>query len=213
MNYKSFSLGDWIGHISGVIEDETTLDGNEMRDLVVFLTTLNQQPCEDCISREAVLDALHVEGRPTKKFDYVIAVQKDIIALPPVTPKQQPCDDCISRQVVLDAINTYDKFGYTEAGCFVREPKGDYVPYIHYDDVIKCVKNVPPVTPKEKTGHWINAKAGKLFPSNDFKCSECGNILDFDGVNCGRGDANYCPNCGAKMIEPQESEVNILRQK
>lgn len=57
-----------------------------------------------------------------------------------------------------------------------------------------------------KTGHWINAKVGKFFPSNDFKCSECGNILDFYGVNCGRGDANYCPNCGAKMIEPQESE-------
>lgn len=44
MNYKSFNLGDWIGHISGVIEDETTLDGNEMRDLVEFLTTLKQEP-------------------------------------------------------------------------------------------------------------------------------------------------------------------------
>jgi len=43
MNYKSFNLGDWIGHISGVIEDETTLDGNEMRDLVEFLTTLEQE--------------------------------------------------------------------------------------------------------------------------------------------------------------------------
>ena len=92
MNYKSFNLGDWIGHISGVIEDETTLDGNEMRDLVEFLSGL------------------------------------------------------------------------------------------------------------QKTGHWVNVKVGKLFPSNDFKCSECGNILDFDGVNCGRGDANYCPNCGAKMV-------------
>ena len=40
MNYKSFNLGDWIGHISGVIEDETTLDGNEMRDLVEFLSRL-----------------------------------------------------------------------------------------------------------------------------------------------------------------------------
>lgn len=48
-------------------------------------------------------------------------------------------------------------------------------------------------------GHWIYAKVGKLFPSNDFKCSECGNILDFNGVNCGRGNANYCPNCGADM--------------
>jgi hypothetical protein len=27
-----------------VIEDETTLDGNEMRDLVEFLTTLKQEP-------------------------------------------------------------------------------------------------------------------------------------------------------------------------
>ena len=44
MNYKSFNLGDWIGHISGIIEDETTLDGNEMRDLVEFLTTLRQEP-------------------------------------------------------------------------------------------------------------------------------------------------------------------------
>lgn len=44
MNYRSFNLGDWIGHISGVIEDESTLDGNEMRDLVEFLTTLVQEP-------------------------------------------------------------------------------------------------------------------------------------------------------------------------
>lgn len=40
MNYKSFNLGDWIGHISGVIEDESELDGNEMRDLVGFLSGL-----------------------------------------------------------------------------------------------------------------------------------------------------------------------------
>jgi hypothetical protein len=52
MNYKSFNLGDWIGHISGVIEDETTLDGNEMRDLVEFLTTLKQEPKLDKIRAE-----------------------------------------------------------------------------------------------------------------------------------------------------------------
>lgn len=42
MNYKSFNLGDWIGHISGVIEDESELDGNEMRDLVEFLSVLSK---------------------------------------------------------------------------------------------------------------------------------------------------------------------------
>ena len=52
---------------------------------------------------------------------------------------------------------------------------------------------------RENKGEWISAKVGKLFPSNDYKCSICGNILNFDGVNCGRGDANFCPNCGADM--------------
>lgn len=40
MTYKDFSLGDWIGHISGAIEDERELDGNEMRDLVEFLSKM-----------------------------------------------------------------------------------------------------------------------------------------------------------------------------
>lgn len=42
-------------------------------------------------------------------------------------------------------------------------------------------------------GHWLKDR-GSIY-----KCSNCRNILDFDGVNAGRGDANYCPNCGAKM--------------
>ena len=64
MNYRDFNLDDWIGHISGVIEDETTLDGNEMRDLVEFLTTLKQYPTTkndlgiDCISRQDVLSEI-----------------------------------------------------------------------------------------------------------------------------------------------------------
>jgi len=70
MNYKSFNLGDWIGHISGVIEDETTLDGNEMRDLVEFLSTLKQErfinkPCVSSgvceYNKNKVLDNIRAE--------------------------------------------------------------------------------------------------------------------------------------------------------
>lgn len=103
-------------------------------------------------------------------------------------------DDYINRQAVHDLI---------------AELLSDY---LHDEDREKIeeldvkIEDLTPVTPNEKTGHWVNAKVGKLFPSNDYKCSECGNLLDFDGVNCGRGDVNYCPNCGCHMVESQESK-------
>lgn len=46
-------------------------------------------------------------------------------------------------------------------------------------------------------GEWIKMdKRG-----NNVRCSKCGNTLDLRGVNAGRGDANYCPNCGVDMRE------------
>lgn len=42
-----------------------------------------------------------------------------------------------------------------------------------------------------KTGHWIDEFGG-------CECSECGCL---EG-----GYSDYCPNCGARMIDPQESD-------
>lgn len=47
---------------------------------------------------------------------------------------------------------------------------------------------------KRLAGQWKKATTGRVY-----QCSYCGNFLDFDGVNCGRGSANYCPNCGREM--------------
>lgn len=62
---------------------------------------------------------------------------------------------------------------------------------------------LPSVTPQEpKTGHWIADvdKWGDVVTTvNGYKCSECG---EFNADN-----DNYCPNCGAKMVEQQEGEV------
>ena len=57
-------------------------------------------------------------------------------------------------------------------------------------------------------GHWI-VKSQTIFEkllrlSKVAECSVCGNYLELDGVNFGRGDANFCPNCGAKMDEVEE---------
>ena len=51
------------------------------------------------------------------------------------------------------------------------------------------IADVQPV----KRGRWLHDRKAQ------WKCSECGNFLDFDGLNCGRGTAFFCPNCGADM--------------
>jgi hypothetical protein len=132
MNYKSFNLGDWIGHISGVIEDETTLDGNEMRDLVEFLTTINQQPCEDCISRKAVL------ALPTSKTK------------------------TLSGEIIEEEVD------------------------------IKLIKALPPVTPKEKTGYWIDHS-----DEGYVECPFCDHATTCDD---NIDELHYCFYCGARMV-------------
>ena len=51
------------------------------------------------------------------------------------------------------------------------------------------------VETERKQGKWESIRwSGRIH-----KCNQCGNMLDFGGVNAGRGDANFCPNCGADM--------------
>ena len=51
---------------------------------------------------------------------------------------------------------------------------------------------------KSKTGHWI------VHPKGIYAHLVCDKCLCNAPYDC---ETNYCPNCGAKMIEPQESEV------
>ena len=61
------------------------------------------------------------------------------------------------------------------------------------------VADVQPV----KHGKWKQTggkySRRKTIDRRILTCSVCGNVLYMEGVNAGRGDANYCPNCGARM--------------
>lgn len=46
-----------------------------------------------------------------------------------------------------------------------------------------------------KTGYWIKMPIG-------FKCSNCNELED--------RTTKFCPNCGVKMVEPQESDIPIM---
>ena len=52
---------------------------------------------------------------------------------------------------------------------------------------------------ERESAEWIKLEDGLIFKNRAYECSYCNNSLNFDGVNAGRGNANYCPNCGRKM--------------
>jgi hypothetical protein len=101
--------------------------------------------------------------------------------------EQEPCDDAISRQAVLDAM--YEL-------CNTRETlkENPWRDNPHIDAITDAINALPPATPQQKTGRWIFDE----ILDKHYYCSECKSM----GVNYW----DFCPNCGAKMVEPQESE-------
>jgi hypothetical protein len=89
--------------------------------------------------------------------------------------EQEPTD-AISR----DAVNNLQKYRYNCGDTSITGVS------------LKSINELPPVTPQQKSGHWIH------FAQSD-DCSEC-------GWSTGKyiSPSKYCPNCGAKMVEPQE---------
>ena len=82
---------------------------------------------------------------------------------------QEPCDDAISRHAAIDAI-----WDGVNMDIFTREVK-------------ECLEALPPVTPVEKTGRWIDTGSGQ-------ECSECGEIqYGYDNFR------HFCANCGRRM--------------
>ena len=158
------------------------------------LQALSQEPCDDATLKD--IFCMGCEYREQEPCDDAISRQavldglrgcicdewvKTLFAtmvkqLPSVNP--QPCDDAISREMALNSLidNTHlDGYDLAEAL-----------------DAIENKEKLPPVTPQSKTGHWIH------FAQSD-DCSEC-------GWSTGKyiSPSKYCPNCGCRMVEPQE---------
>jgi hypothetical protein len=87
----------------------------------------------------------------------------------------QQTEDAISRQAAIDKIEKWLSFDdYNESERMIMKA------------VISELRDMPSVTSKQRTGHWIDGFGGCT-------CSECGCL---EG-----GYSDYCPNCGTKMEE------------
>ena len=91
-------------------------------------------------------------------------------------------NDLISRQAVISTI--YDN---------ESDFKNDFAQGFFADKI----RDLPPVTPRSKTGHWEKHSYFK----DAYICSSCNT-----GGNMVYKDFKYCPNCGAKMTEKSGEE-------
>ena len=96
--------------------------------------------------------------------------------------------------------------------------------YIRKQDAVDLVNKISNLDPKAKGGICVslaNLQIADVVPvvhgkwkkigvwGRVYRCNQCGNFLDFDGVNAGRGDANFCPNCGAKMDNNADGTLRV----
>ena len=99
--------------------------------------------------------------------------------------EQQPCGNAIDRAEAIKIASGY----------------------CHPANVAKELAKLPSVTPQPKIGHWINIGSegeidGQIVQS--FSCSECGAISIFRIGYKRPINSDLCPNCGCRMVEPQE---------
>lgn len=93
-------------------------------------------------------------------------------------------DRLISEKQVLDTIADFIKNNYSVA------------------KLILNINAIPSAEPK--TGHWIGIDEE---PHEVWECDHCGFVID--GSGCidpydYRDTYKFCPNCGIRMVEPQE---------
>ena len=124
---------------------------------------------------------------------------------------QEPCDDAISRKKAICVISACDgKSAQIEAleqlPSVTQTPKywidKDNKLYKMPDDIPTMINALPSVT--QKSGKWIEKDGwdGDVY----YECSICGEPFCLIDGTPTDNMYNYCPNCGAKMVEPQESE-------
>lgn len=116
---------------------------------------------------------------------HIADIDKEFLKKAKEALQQEPCTDAISRQEVLEELPRRTMRNY------FGEVVGDVV---YIDDI----KTLPPVNPQEpKTGHWIDIK-NKNETVIAVRCSRCMKSPKH------AIKSDFCPKCGAKMVESQE---------
>lgn len=113
--------------------------------------------------------------------------------------KKEPCDDAVSRQYLIDIAAKDGAYGYVSAHDIVTAPSVTQKSDNKYRKEAKRWKNK--WLKSQKSGKWIYRRGDK------YSCSKCGTTTSVDEAGIDEKPMyKFCPYCGARIFEPQESE-------
>ncbi len=172
--------------VRGILTDVYPADG--FSEIEEIMSALEVQPCEDMerkIEKEYLFESLCED---LKKLQVENENLRNAL-------EQEPCDNLKAvKSIINKEINLLEERILSEAnkGRWVEVEKCQCA-IENLEFIDEYIKSLPPVTPKQKTGHWIEHphEAGENWDYSKYECSEC-HVWEED-------DSDYCPNCGAKM--------------
>ena len=176
-------------------------------NVIEAIQALSQEPCENTRNMDEIAEIMKSDvdaDTKCKMIDNIINSEPHYFKL------QQPCIDAVSREAVLN-LCTNDKYNMSYE---YEDDKGIHRGYDEYRLInYYKLKQLPSVTTRQ-TGEWIEEKINDY--SRKVYCSLCGESAIMEYVSTGdiysasgHGEikkTKFCPNCGAKMVEQQESE-------
>ena len=186
------------------VEGGTIYDADKWRESCrVISEWLEQEPCEDTISRQNdILPNIDKKVESYKKLlkhpviKSIMGMDETQEQLDFVQPhKRIPVTltvsgDLISREAVLDTISELNAISFYEAQEDSKEC---------YYAIKQAIKDLPPVKPQ--TGHWIEKM-------DACECPYCHKAWDY--CDNDTEDFDYCPNCGAKLSENPTGSKDVI---
>ena len=133
----------------------------------------------DAISRQAVLEnAFKIYTHECGLVEVVgVATIKELPSVKPQEPTSEQVEEYCRKRCLTLVSNEFMAHIIADSG--------------------ESIRTVPSAEP---TGHWIDIMVG------DMPAQACDRCNTFYPLAYTGGGHKYCPNCGAKMIEPQEGE-------
>ena len=92
--------------------------------------------------------------------------------------------DLISRSELLKAMDNWDKFGYDEHNRLIKidRTNEEYAPYVHYEDMVKCVNDMPTAYSVDKVIEELEKELEKGNMAIDFGEFRLFEIVKHGGV-------------------------------